>query len=99
MLANVTKVNVILESDPKVKATVSIQMDGVFLVRGIEVIGPDGDLRVKFPDTASSTFEDPSRKVHEHLTELILAEYHKKVAEESGQDRSPDRSEGDRAEP
>jgi len=101
----ITEVRVFPVSEEKLKAYVTITLDGCFVVRDLKVIHGNSGLFIAMPAKRrkDGTFKDIAHPLNvetrQMMERIILAEYErelKRVAEEGGDPRrnDPDRAEG-----
>ena len=81
------KVRLIAKEDSKLKAVVSLVIDGCFAVHDVKVIQNENGRIIAMParKTENGTYRDIihpiNKETRDALTELILAEYDKAISE------------------
>ncbi len=94
----ITEVRVSLRNDDKLKAFVSITLNDSFVVRGLKIIRGNTGLFVAMPSRKrpdgqhqdlAHPINDATRK---YLTEMVMAEYKKELANPSPHSVQPDDS-------
>lgn len=90
-MIEITEVRVSLRNDDKLKAFVSITLNGSFVVRGLKVIQGNNSLFVAMPSRKrpdgqhqdlAHPINDPTRK---YLTEIVMAEYARELEHPTAQ--------------
>ncbi len=93
-MIEITEVRVSLRNDEKLKAFVSITLNGSFVVRGLKVIRGNSGLFVAMPSRKrpdgqhqdlAHPINDPTRR---YLTDIVMAEYARELANPSSQNHS-----------
>ena len=80
-------VNVLVNSENKVKAMASVTFDNVFMVTGIKVVGGQNGVFISMPQrrNASGEYKDicfpKTADFRKEITEKIIEEYNKEVVQ------------------
>lgn len=89
-MVEITEVRVSLRNDEKLKAFVSITLDDSFVIRGLKIIRGNTGLFVampsrKRPDGQHQDLAHPiNDSTRKYLTDTVMAEYERELANPSG---------------